>query len=74
MTDHTIPDASALRGWRKSSHSASDSGSCVEVLDGHPSGVPVRDSKIPHGPALVVPVGQWAAFITALRNGGLPTT
>ncbi|MFJ3177522.1 DUF397 domain-containing protein, partial [Streptomyces sp. NPDC086796] len=55
MTDLTLPNASTLSGWRKSSHSGNESGSCVEVLDNHPSGVPVRDSKNPHGPALVIP-------------------
>ncbi|MCZ7460164.1 DUF397 domain-containing protein [Streptomyces sp. WMMC940] len=71
MAKRTIPDASRLTGWRKSSHSGSDAGSCVEVLDGHPSGVPVRDSKTPHGPALVFPSGTWSSFVTAVKNGEL---
>lgn len=66
MTDRTVLDASTLSGWRKSSHSGSESGSCVEVLDGHPSGVPVRDSKAPHGPALVFP----AMRLVSLRRRG----
>ncbi|MEW1902966.1 DUF397 domain-containing protein [Streptomyces sp. NPDC086147] len=68
MTDRTIPNAAALSGWRKSSHSSGDGGSCVEVLDGHPSGVPVRDSKTPHGPALVFASGAWSSFVTAVKS------
>ncbi|SCF97755.1 DUF397 domain-containing protein [Streptomyces sp. Ncost-T10-10d] len=72
MTEHAIPNASALRGWRKSSHSNSEGGSCVEVLDGHPSGVPVRDSKAPHGPALVFPAAGWSAFVAAVKDDNFP--
>ncbi|MEU9563860.1 DUF397 domain-containing protein [Streptomyces sp. NPDC048161] len=72
MTEHTIADASTLSGWRKSSHSGNESGSCVEVLDGHPSGVPVRDSKNPHGPALVIPTTSWSTFVTSVKGGTFP--
>ncbi|WP_371792110.1 DUF397 domain-containing protein [Streptomyces sp. NBC_01471] len=68
MTDQAIPNSASLNGWRKSSYSNSEGGSCVEVLDNHPSGVPVRDSKAPHGPALVFPAAGWASFITALKG------
>ncbi|MGV9729156.1 DUF397 domain-containing protein [Streptomyces albogriseolus] len=73
MTEHSISDASIAIGWRKSSYSGPDQGSCVEVLDHFPSGVPVRDSKNPHGPALIVPGSAWSAFVTAVRNGGFPS-
>lgn len=73
MTDRAIPRASALRGWRKSSYSGNESGSCVEVLDAHPAGVPVRDSKQPHGPALVFRREGWAAFTAAVKDGTLPS-
>ncbi|TLQ45823.1 DUF397 domain-containing protein [Streptomyces marianii] len=71
MAKRTIPDASLLTGWRKSSHSGSDAGSCVEVLDDYPQGVPVRDSKTPHGPALVIPAIGWASFVDAVKAGAL---
>jgi hypothetical protein len=32
-TQRTIPDASALGGWRKSSYSGPSNGDCVEVSD-----------------------------------------
>jgi hypothetical protein len=71
VTEHTIPDGSRLFGWRKSTYSGNEGGSCVEVLDGHPAGVPVRDSKLPHGPALVFSGTGWLSFIAAVNNGDL---
>ncbi|WP_369169545.1 DUF397 domain-containing protein [Streptomyces sp. R28] len=68
MTDRTIANAAVLRGWRKSSHSDDNAGSCLEVLDDHPSGIPVRDSKVPHGPALVFSAANWSAFVTAIKE------
>ncbi|MDT0441270.1 DUF397 domain-containing protein [Streptomyces johnsoniae] len=68
-----IPDASALGGWRKSSYSENGAGACVEVAEGAvPSAVPVRDSKAPHGPALVFPTAGWSAFVTAVKDTDLP--
>ncbi|MFF0446953.1 DUF397 domain-containing protein [Streptomyces sp. NPDC004609] len=65
-------NALALGGWRKSSYSGSDQGSCVEVADGY-EGVPVRDSKVPQGPALVFPAPAWSAFVRHI-NGEQPLT
>ncbi|MFD3936914.1 DUF397 domain-containing protein [Streptomyces sp. NPDC058611] len=67
MIEITIPDASALSGWRKSSYSGNDADSCVEILDDYPSGVPVRDSKTPHGPALVFSNAIWSSFASAVK-------
>ncbi|MCT4352774.1 DUF397 domain-containing protein [Streptomyces sp. Je 1-79] len=55
--------------WRKSTYSNGEGGSCVEVLDNVPGVVPVRDSKVPTGPALVVSAPAWAAFIGGVRRG-----
>lgn len=57
--------------WRKSTHSNGDGGDCVEVADGLPGVVPVRDSKVTGGPALVIPAHAWAPFITAIAHGEL---
>ncbi|MFJ9583964.1 DUF397 domain-containing protein [Streptomyces acidicola] len=73
MTDRTIPNAATSRGWRKSSYSGSEAGSCLEVLDNHPSGVPVRDSKNPHGPALLFSAPGWSSFVTAVSRGEFPS-
>ena len=53
--------------WRKSSYSGNNGGACVEVARNLPA-VAVRDSKDPHGPALVFTRADWAAF-TALLKG-----
>ncbi|MFI9777263.1 DUF397 domain-containing protein [Streptomyces sp. NPDC051956] len=73
MTEHTIPSADTLTGWRKSSYSGTEANSCVEVLDNYPSGVPVRDSKTPHGPAVVFPRADWSSFIAAIKDEALPS-
>ncbi|MGW3560054.1 DUF397 domain-containing protein [Streptomyces sp. NPDC000963] len=58
--------------WRKSSYSNPDGGACVEVSDDFaPLVIPVRDSKTPHGPALVFPAGGWASFVAAVKGGRL---
>ncbi|MBB5934976.1 DUF397 domain-containing protein [Streptomyces zagrosensis] len=44
MTERSISDSSAWEGWRKSSYSKTEGGSCVEVPDAFPSGILVRDS------------------------------
>ncbi|MET9372699.1 DUF397 domain-containing protein [Streptomyces sp. NPDC002992] len=54
--------------WRKSSYSNSSGGDCVEVADDAPGLVPVRDSKRPHGPVLVLPAAAWTPFIQGLKN------
>lgn len=68
----TIPDASTLTTWRKSTYSNGDGGLCVEVADGMPGAMPVRDSKTPTGPALVFTTPTWSSFITALKTTELP--
>ncbi|MGW9080080.1 DUF397 domain-containing protein [Streptomyces kronopolitis] len=58
--------------WRKSSYSNGDGGDCVEVVDDLPGIVPVRDSKDPHGPALIFPVAAWSSFVSAVKDTALP--
>ncbi|WP_327311065.1 MULTISPECIES: DUF397 domain-containing protein [unclassified Streptomyces] len=72
MSELTIQEAAALTGWRKSSYSNSEGGSCVEVLDDYPSGVPVHDSKNPHGPAVVFAATGWSSFVAAVKDGEFP--
>ncbi|MGP8299972.1 DUF397 domain-containing protein [Streptomyces inhibens] len=57
--------------WRKSSYSNPDGGNCVEVSDDFPALVPVRDSKDPHGPALIFEASAWSAFVSAVQGGQL---
>ncbi|MEU6332353.1 DUF397 domain-containing protein [Streptomyces sp. NPDC047049] len=63
---HT-PELSTAR-WRKSSYSNPNGGSCVEIADGFPGLVPVRDSKNPHGPALLIPRAAWNTFVDSLKD------
>jgi len=48
--------------WIKSSYSGENGGNCVEIAPGFPAMVPVRDSKDPDGPVLIVTHSAWAAF------------
>ncbi|MFD9721716.1 DUF397 domain-containing protein [Streptomyces sp. NPDC059076] len=63
----TIFDSSAVTGWRKSSYSNGDGAECVEVAHLHVGLLPVRDSKNPHGPALLIPAHAWADFIDEIK-------
>ncbi|MET8095256.1 DUF397 domain-containing protein [Streptomyces sp. NPDC005236] len=53
----------SLTQWRKSTYSDDNGGSCLEVADGVPGVVPVRDSKVPAGPVLLVGADAWTAFV-----------
>ena len=55
-------DLSTAR-WRTSSYSNAEGGECVEVAGGFPDFVPVRDSKNPEGPVIVVSAGAWRGFV-----------
>ncbi|WP_217249209.1 DUF397 domain-containing protein [Streptomyces sp. AC602_WCS936] len=65
MKPNSNVDLSSVQ-WRKSSYSSGTGGECVEVAGELPGIVPVRDSKNPHGPALVFPAEAWSAFIGVL--------
>lgn len=61
--------------WTTSSYS-NNGGACVEIamdlatLHGI---VPVRDSKNPGGPRLVLPADAFTAFVTGVKAGSLGT-
>ncbi|MFE9368569.1 DUF397 domain-containing protein [Streptomyces sp. NPDC006711] len=54
--------------WRKSSYSNDGSGNCVEVAHGVTGAMPVRDSKFPASPALVIPDSVWGVFLDAVKH------
>ncbi|MEU2495682.1 DUF397 domain-containing protein [Streptomyces sp. NPDC007883] len=64
-SEHVVPDTAPI--WRKSSYSGGSSGDCLEVGESGAARVPVRDSKNPHGPALVFGPTAWATFVGALK-------
>lgn len=49
--------------WRASSYSNPDGGNCVEVSDGFPGIVPVRDSKDIDRAPLVFSAYAWTTFV-----------
>jgi hypothetical protein len=54
--------------WFKSSYSNGSGGDCVEVADNIPGLVPVRDSKAPNSPAVILTAAAWAPFIASLKR------
>ncbi|MEU7050407.1 DUF397 domain-containing protein [Streptomyces rubradiris] len=54
--------------WRKSSYSDGGANNCVEVADGYPHVVPVRDSKVPEGRALVFGASSWFRFVRGVKE------
>lgn len=69
--DHDFSGAQAslvrTAAWRKSSYST-PSGNCVEAAE-LTSGVALRDSRFPDGPALVFTSAEWDAFLSGVRAG-----
>ncbi|MFE9390359.1 DUF397 domain-containing protein [Streptomyces sp. NPDC006784] len=57
-----MADLSGAR-WRASSYSNAAGGECVEVADGLPGVVPVRDSKDIDRAPLVFSAYAWATFV-----------
>ncbi|WP_405815826.1 DUF397 domain-containing protein [Streptomyces sp. NBC_01390] len=62
---HTLELNSAH--WRRSSYSNASGGACVEITEDLPGLVPVRDSKNPQGPVVVVPAATWDTFVNFLK-------
>ncbi|MFE1252029.1 DUF397 domain-containing protein [Streptomyces sp. NPDC058735] len=57
--------------WRRSGYSNQDGGACIEVCDDFPDVVPVRDSKVPHGPDPAFSASGRACFMGAVLSGRL---
>ncbi|MFF8945831.1 DUF397 domain-containing protein [Streptomyces sp. NPDC014864] len=66
MASNRVDLSEAL--WFKSSFSNGDGGECVEVAPNIPGLVPVRDSKAPDRPALLLSAAAWAPFVASLRG------
>jgi hypothetical protein len=61
------PDLSSAR-WRKSSHSGSGQGECVEVARADRL-VAVRDSKNPDGVVLAFTSAEWRGLLSGIKAG-----
>ncbi|AJE38686.1 MULTISPECIES: DUF397 domain-containing protein [Streptomyces] len=55
--------------WVKSTRSNATGGNCVEVTALPGGEVAVRNSRDPHGPALVYSRAEMAAFVSGARDG-----
>ncbi|MFF3555680.1 DUF397 domain-containing protein [Streptomyces tsukubensis] len=68
----TTPDLSHAI-WHKSSYSGNGGANCVEwAPEFAPSGsVPVRDSKNPGGPTLIVSTAAWSGLVALVRGADL---
>ncbi|WP_326581846.1 DUF397 domain-containing protein [Streptomyces sp. NBC_00487] len=61
-------DCLEVARWRKSTYSEGGGGNCLEVAEGHPTHIPVRDSKTPLGPKLVFRAEVWSVFVEDLKS------
>lgn len=57
-----------VTNWRKS-QASNPSGSCVEVTELPEGTIAVRNSRDPHGPALVYTQEEMAAFLRGAKDG-----
>ncbi|WP_248962815.1 DUF397 domain-containing protein [Sphaerisporangium perillae] len=62
----------STESWHKSRWSLGN-GECVEVTRRSDGSVGVRHSKRPDGPILIFGKGEWAAFISGVRDGAFDT-
>ncbi|KOG52003.1 DUF397 domain-containing protein [Streptomyces varsoviensis] len=71
MSNTPYPNATT---WVKSTYSGGEGGQCVEwapAAVATSGAVPIRDSKVPHGPILTVSPAAWASFVAfAVRSDG----
>ncbi|MFE1750062.1 DUF397 domain-containing protein [Streptomyces anandii] len=54
--------------WFKSSYSNATGGDCLEVAPDFPGLVPLRDSKVPDGPVVLLRAPAWASFLDSLKG------
>ncbi|MFH8972780.1 DUF397 domain-containing protein [Streptomyces sp. NPDC017890] len=62
------PRASSARPRAGLRHAPVSRGPGPEHGECASAAIPVRDSKVPHGPAVVFSVAGWTSFITALKG------
>lgn len=64
------PDPGITR-WVKSTYSGGEGGNCVEWSPSHAKAhgvVPIRDSKVPHGPTLILSPEGFAGLVAFARG------
>ncbi|MCX5412242.1 DUF397 domain-containing protein [Streptomyces sp. NBC_00059] len=68
MSNHTVTSD----GWRSSSASQNNGGECVEWHPSYASStgvVPIRDSKVPNGPVLMVSRAAFVGLVDLAKLG-----
>jgi hypothetical protein len=68
-TGNNCVELAPEQAWFKSSYSDSGGQNCIEAAHLTPTGIAIRDSKNPTGPALLLPATAWAPFLSHLRQG-----
>ncbi|MET9290880.1 DUF397 domain-containing protein [Streptomyces sp. NPDC003077] len=63
----TVRPELGVAQWRKSTYSDGNGGACLEVADNFPGIVPVRDSKVPDGPVLMLGSAAWTEFVAEIK-------
>ncbi|MFJ9247892.1 DUF397 domain-containing protein [Streptomyces sp. NPDC101776] len=65
------PDPGMITQWVKSTYSGGEGGNCIEWSPSYALAhgvVPVRDSKVPNGSALMLSTTGFAALVAFARN------
>jgi uncharacterized protein DUF397 len=68
QVNNGVPADKLVARWRKSLFS-NPTGSCVEVAELPDGAIAVRNSRHPHGPALIYTRAEVAAFLSGVKNG-----
>jgi hypothetical protein len=63
MNPRMASDIAPESAWFKSSYSQENGTACIEVAELMTGQIGIRDSKNPHGPALVVTIAAFTAFV-----------
>jgi hypothetical protein len=66
--NHTASANLSAATWRKSTRSSGGGSNCIEIarLPGH---IAIRDSKNPHGPALIITPATFRELTDTLKHG-----
>ncbi|MBC7272387.1 MAG: DUF397 domain-containing protein [Streptomyces sp.] len=67
-TPNGVRASSLDAAWIKSRHSNAE-GNCVEVAPMTDGAVAMRNSRDPHGPALIYTAAEMAAFLAGAKDG-----
>ncbi|MEV6541578.1 DUF397 domain-containing protein [Streptomyces sp. NPDC051665] len=67
LTRSIASELAPEQAWFKSSYSVSGQ-NCIEAAHLTPTGIAIRDSKNPTGPALLLPTSAWTLFLAHIQR------